>query len=229
MSSTLRALFAELVGTFVFFTIGAGAVILTTSPAYGEPLGLLGVAAAHGIALAVMVSVFGGISGGHFNPAVTISVWVGGKIGTFRGIAYIAAQLLGALFAGLMLRLMFVRPDWEPSNLGTPTIGPGVTIGRAILIEAVLTFVLVIAVWGTGLDKRGATIGGFGIGLAVFVDILVGGPLTGAAMNPARHLGPALAAGFLRDWWVYWLGPLAGGAIGGLVYRTFFWEETKSS
>lgn len=220
-----RAALAELLGTYALVTLAAGAVVLTTAPGTEGTLGLLGVASAHGVAYAVLVTIFGGISGGHLNPAVTLGVWAGGKVGTGRGLTYIAAQLVGGVLAGLTVRAFFLTEQWAPSNLGTPALGPGVSIGRAILIEAVLTFFLVIAVWGTGLDPRGAKVGGFGIGLTVFVDILVGGPLTGAAMNPARHFGPALASGFWTDWWVYWLGPMAGGAVAGLVYRGVFWEE----
>ncbi|HVE92354.1 MAG TPA: MIP/aquaporin family protein [Actinomycetota bacterium] len=218
MSDTPRAAFAELIGTFVFVTIGAGAVIVSHST---QQVSLLGIAAAHGLALAVMVTVFGGISGGHFNPAVTIGVLATGKIKAERAAAYVGAQLAGATLAGLLLRMLFVPQDWSGVNLGTPGILVN-SVGRAILFEAVLTLFLVLAVWGTGVDPRGANVGGFGIGLMVFACILVGGPITGAAMNPARHFGPALASGFFPDWWVYWLGPVAGAAIGSLVWRTFF-------
>ena len=219
MSRTPEAAVAEFVGTFCFVLVGAGAVVLSTLP---DQVGLLGVAAAHGLALAVMVTVFGGISGGHFNPAVTFGVLVTGRIRPVRAGIYVLAQLGGAVLAGLVLRVFFTPAQWGGPNLGTPAIGSGVTVGRAILIEAVLTFVLLIAVWGTGVDPRGANVGGFAIGFAVFADILVGGPLTGAAMNPARHFGPALASGFWSDWWVYWVGPLLGGALGSLVWTTFF-------
>lgn len=227
MSDTPRAALAEFIGTFAFFTIGAGSVILAFAPDFPGAVGLLGIAAAHGIALSVMVTVFGGISGGHLNPAVTIGVWVGGKIETTRALAYLGAQLLAGICSGLVLRVFFVRGQWAPSNLGTPALDASVTPGRAIVIEAVLTFVLVLTVWGTGVDPRGAKVGGFAIGLAVFADIMVGGPLTGAAMNPARHFGPALVSGFWANWWVYWVGPLIGGIVASLVYRGVFWSEEQ--
>lgn len=223
LSDAQQAVLAELIGTFSFFTIGAGAVVLTA--AYGQQVGLLSVAFANGIALAVMVTIFGRISGGHFNPAVTIGVWIGGKIDTLKGISYIVAQLVGAVLAGLLLTQIFSRRQWSPTNLGTPALATGVTPGKALLVEAVLTFFLLLAVWGTGVDRRGATVAGFAIGLTVFVDILVGGPLTGAAMNPARVFGPALVSGFWDNHWVYWVGPVAGGAVASLVYRTFFLDE----
>ncbi len=228
MSDTLRAATAEFIGTFAFFTIGAGTVVLAFDPGFQGAVGLLGIAAAHGIALAVMVTVFGGISGGHLNPAVTIGVWVGGKIETGRALWYLLAQLLAAVCTGVVLKyIFFTQEQWEPSNLGTPGLDPTVAPGRAILIEAILTFVLVITVWGTGVDPRGAKVGGFAIGLAVFADIMVGGPLTGAAMNPARHFGPALLSGSWANWWVYWAGPLIGGIVASLVYRGLFWSEEQ--
>lgn len=220
MSKTPYAAIAEMLGTFTFFTIGMGAVIISTQP--GSGLGLLGVATAHGLALAAMVSAFGGISGGHFNPAVTFGVFVTGKIDAVRAGSYVLAQLIGATAAGLMLKVFFVPEQWAGPNLGTPSIGAGVSVGRAIVVEAVLTFFLLLAVWGTGVDPRGSTIGGLAIGFIVFADILVGGPLTGAAMNPARHFGPALASGFWPDWWVYWVGPLAGAALASLLWQTLF-------
>lgn len=219
MAGLPRAAFAELVGTFTFFTMGIGAAVASVS---GANLDLLGVAVANGIALSAMVAVFGGISGGHFNPAVTFSVLLAGRIEPVRAGVYLIAQLVGAVFAGLLLKQLYVPAEYLDSNVGTPAIGVGVSIGRAILVEAVLAFFLVLVVWGTGVHRRGAGVAPFAIGLAVLVGTLVGGPLTGAAMNPARHLGPALASGFWADWWVWWVGPLFGGAVAGLLYSAVF-------
>lgn len=223
MNDTPRAALAEAIGTFAFFTIGMGSVVVGTKIDQG--VGPLAIAFAHGVALAVMVSVFGRVSGGHFNPAVTIGVWVGGKIKTLQAVVYVVAQLAGAAAAGFLLRLFFTRAQWEPSHLGVPALGAGISPGQGILIEAVLTFFLLLAVWGTGVDPRGPKVAGFAIGLTVFVDIIVGGPLTGAAMNPARAFGPAIASGYWTDHWIYWVGPVAGGAIASLVYRGFFYTE----
>ena len=119
---------------------------------------------------------------------------------------------------------VFPETSWEPVALGTPALGEGTDVMQGIVIEAVLTMVLVVAVFGTAIDPRGPKIGGLAIGLAVAADIFMGGPLTGAAMNPARWFGPAVASGTYDDWYVWWIGPLVGAAIIALVYR-FVWEE----
>jgi len=214
------ALVAEALGTFLFFFVGMGSVVLGDyqSAGGGSGPGLLGVALAHGLVLAVLVSALGAVSGAHFNPAVTLAAWIMGKIEPARAGLYVAAQLVGAVAAGLALRLAF--PDsWQSSNIGTPALGAGVTPLMGIGIEAVLTVVLVVAVIGTAIDARGPRIGGMAIGLAVAADILVGGPLTGAAMNPARWFGPAVASGAYADWYVWWIGPAIGAALAALIYR----------
>lgn len=229
MNDLPRRALAELVGTFAFFTIGAGAVVI--SGIAPNQIALVGIALAHGVALAVMVSIFMGISGGQFNPAVSIGLWIGGKMRSAETAVYVAAQLVGGTLAGIVLSRFFTEAQWTRTHLGTPALAAGVPVGRAILVEAVLTFFLLLAVWGTAVDPRAPAIGGFGIGLMVFADILVGGPLTGAAMNPARVFGPALAATLMGDGggfdnhFVYWVGPLAGGAIASILYRTFFYPE----
>jgi MIP family channel proteins len=224
MPRLTSVLVAEAVGTFLFFFVGIGAVILGsyTGDASG---GLIGVAFAHGLALAVMVSALGAVSGGHFNPAVTFGVWITGRIDAMRGGLYVIAQLVGGLAAALVLRWVFPESSWEPVALGTPAVGPEISVAAAIVIEAVLTMALLVAVFGTAIDPRAPKIGGLAIGLAVAADILMGGPLTGAAMNPARWFGPAVASGTYADWYVWWIGPLVGAAIVGLVYR-LVWEET---
>ena len=208
---------AEALGTFLFFFVGAGAVVLT---AHGEVSGgLLVVALAHGLALAVLVSALGAVSGAHFNPAVTVAVLVSGHITAVRAAMYVAAQLIGGLAAGVALRLVLPASSWEPVALGTPVVDPSIGVGAAIAIEAVLTVLLVLAVFGTAIDRRAPKLGGLAIGLAVAADILMGGPLTGAAMNPARWFGPAVASGTYADWYVWWIGPLIGAVVAALLYR----------
>ena len=211
-------LIAEAVGTFLFFFVGAGAVILGVHSGAGGG-GLVGVAFAHGLALAVLVSALGPISGGHFNPAVTLGVWITGRIDATRAGLYVVAQLVGALAAGLALRAVFPPSSWEPVALGTPALDLEIGVLAAIVIEAVLTMLLLFAVFGTAIDRRAPKIGGLAIGLAVAADILMGGPLTGAAMNPARWFGPAVASGNYTDWYVWWIGPLLGAAVAALIYR----------
>jgi MIP family channel proteins len=223
VSEHTRALLAEIAGTFMFFVIGAGAIV-TSVAAGSPPNGLVAIAFAHGLALAVAVSTFGAISGGHFNPAVTFGLAIARKHPWSRVLTYWAAQLIGAILAGLVLRVFF-----EPflaaattTHLGTPTVTAPVTPGLAIVIEAVLTLFLVWTVFGTAVSPNAPRIAGFGIGLIVTADILIGGPLTGAAMNPARHFGPAVVSGFMDNWYVYWIGPLVGAALAGLSYRYVF-------
>ena len=208
---------AEALGTFLFIFVGAGAVILT---AHADGAGgLVGVALAHGLALAVLVSALGAVSGAHFNPAVSVAVVISGHMTASRAALYVAAQLVGAAAAALALRLVFPATSWEPVSLGTPVVDPSIGVGAAIAIEAVLTVLLVLAVFGTAIDRRAPKLGGLAIGLAVAADVLMGGPLTGAAMNPARWFGPAVASGTYADWYVWWIGPLIGAAVAAVLYR----------
>ncbi len=216
MTDRSRALLAEFAGTFWFFFIGAGAIVA------GD--GLLEVALAHGVTLAVAISVFGALSGAHFNPAVTVGLAVAKKHPWSRVPTYIAAQLAGGLLAGVMLRVVF---DYsivaiDKTHLGTPALGASITPGVGILVEALLTLFLVWAVYGTAVSPLAPKIAGFGIGLTVFTDILLGGPLTGAAMNPARWFGTAIPAGYFDNWYVYWIGPLLGAIVAGLTIRYAF-------
>jgi MIP family channel proteins len=218
MQGSAPALVAEAVGTFLFFFIAAGAALVVTG---GDPAAtLLVVALAHGVVLAVMVSALGAVSGGHFNPAVTLGLWVAGMIEPVKGLAYWVAQLLGAAAAGFALAYFF--GDVGPA---VPALADGVDMLDGILLEAIMTAVLLLAVFGTAVDPRGPKIGGLAIGLAVAVDILFGGPLTGAAMNPARWFGPALAAGAFDNWLVWWIGPFLGAIVVALLYRFVFAPE----
>ena len=222
-----RALVAEAVGTFMFVSIGAGSIVADVMT--NGKIGVVGIALAHGLALAVAVSSFGAISGGHFNPAVTLGLWVAGKHPRARVLTYWGAQAAGALAAGLFLRIAFdhVPAAADATKLGTPVLAPGLAILTAIVIELVLTVFLLWAVFGTAVAPNAPRIAGFGIGLTVAADILVGGPLTGAAMNPARWLGPAVAAGFFTNWSVYLIGPLVGSALAGLSYKYLFADRTE--
>lgn len=205
----------EFVGVLALVLIGGGAIIASDGD-------LLLVALAHGLVLSVMVSAALPISGGHINPAVTFAALVGRRITGRLAAVYVVAQLLGGIAGAVILLAAYPDPGAN-ANLGAQALGPGVTLGQAILIEAVLTFLLVFVVYATAIDPRGTAraIAGFGIGLTVAADILMGGPLTGASMNPARSLGPALVAGFWDNHLVYWVGPLLGGAVAGLLYGRY--------
>src|SRR5262245_29823398 len=210
MSPLIQGCLAELVGTFYLCFMGAGSICVTALLPAGEKIGLVGIALAHGLALAIGVSATMAISGGQLNPAVSVALFVTKKIDAARMVAFIISQLVGALVAGLILRAIF--PDYigQDPYLGVPGLGKNVGVGAAVGIEAILTFLLLFSIFGTAVDPRAPKIGGFGIGLTVAFDILVGGPLTGAAMNPARHLGIALAAGRMDNSWIYWVGPILG-------------------
>jgi MIP family channel proteins len=220
-----RKCVAEFIGTFTLIFIGVGAIHNAGNPNAG--LGLLGVALAHGLAIAVMVSATGGISGGHLNPAVTFGLLVGGVIDLKNSVAYWISQLAGATAAGFLLLSVYGVHGVEIVRQGTPNLAEGTSTGVGVLIELVLTFFLVFVVYGSAVDARAPRIGGLAIGLTIALDILFGGPLTGAAMNPARTFGPALAANFWKDHAVYWIGPMAGGSLAGLIYGHFLIKEPK--
>lgn len=219
-------LVAEALGTFLFFFVGMGAVVVGSHTGDGGG-GLLGVALAHGLALAVLVSALGAVSGAHFNPAVTVAVLLSGRISAGLAAMYVGVQLAAAVLAGLALRLVFPEASWEPVAIGTPALGEGIGPGQGIVIEAILTVLLVIAVFGTAIDRRAPKLGGLAIGLAVAADILMGGPLTGGAMNPARWFGPAVASGTFADWYVWWIGPLLGAAVAAALYRLALEERAE--
>ncbi len=214
MEKSLQAWAAELVGTFVFVTIAAGAAILVPL------ISTIGLALAQGLALAAVITCFAAISGAHFNPVVTLSAWVGGKIKTPDALGYVGAQILGALGAGLVLRIMYTELQWRSTSLGSPRLS--VSDGRGLFVEAVLTFIFVLVIWGTGIDERGSRVAGLPIGFTLSGLILAAGPLTGAGLNPARYLGPAAVAGELGDWWVYFLGPAIGAVAAVLIYQGIF-------
>jgi len=221
----LKQCVAEFIGTFALIFIGIGA-IHNNNPGMG--VGLLGVALAHGLTIAVMVSATGGISGGHLNPAVTLGLLVGGKIKLVNSIAYWLAQLAGGAAASYLLISMFGQNGVAIVAAGTPDLASEISANVGIAIELVLTFFLVFVVYGSAVDVRAPKIGGLAIGLTVALDILFGGPLTGASMNPARSFGPALASGHWNHHLVYWIGPMIGGALAGLIYGRFLIKETTS-
>ena len=217
MGAKLRPLTAEFVGTFGLVFIGAGSIVV--NEARSGALGLLGVALAHAIVLSVMVTALMRISGAHFNPAVTFGLWLANKIEAKDAGLYVLTQLVAAVVAALLVKTLLPSVAGEITGYGVPRIASDVDLIQAILLEAILTFFLVSAVFGTAVSPEAPSgIGGFGIGLVLLFDILVGGPLTGAAVNPARAFGPAAIA---NDWvgqGAYWIGPLLGGAVAALVW-----------
>jgi MIP family channel proteins len=219
-----RKALAEGVGIFAFFFAGIGAIVANQGVVASGTTVVLIVAFAHGIMLAIMVSALGAVSGGHFNPAVTLGLFVGRMIDVRTLVVYWAAQLIGAILAAVAVTVAFPKVLWNPSHIGLPALGSGVGFGTGVFIEALLTFFLVLAVYGTAVDPRHPPIGGLAIGLTVFVDILVGAGQTGAAMNPARAFGPAVVSSTWTNQLVYWIGPLIGGAVAGVLFKTIFWQ-----
>jgi MIP family channel proteins len=208
---------AELIATFAFVFVGVGAA--GTSVRLAQPMGdaavvLIGVA--HGLGIMVGVAAVGRISGAHMNPAVSLAAWFTGNLGTPRFVAYVVAQLAGALLAALVLDRAF-----GIDGLGVHTVAVGTATGFGL--EAVLTFLLVFAVFAMAIDSRvNATLAPLVIGTVIAVDHFIAVTLTGASMNPARSFGPALVHGEWADHWVYWLGPIAGGVLAAVVYVQVF-------
>ena len=214
-----KSYWAEFLGTFTLCFIGQGAICVAQLQGGGANA-LLAIAVAHGLALAVMISALGATSGGHFNPAVTLGFVITGRQSKTSAVTYWISQLLGAIAASFLLRSVIPGEAGQAVHWGVPMLGAGVSSSQGLILEFVLTFFLVTAVWGTAVDSRAPKLGGSGIGLAVLMDILVGGPLTGAAMNPARAFGAACASGVWNSHWIYWLGPMLGGAAAARVYKS---------
>jgi MIP family channel proteins len=212
----LRQEIAEFLGTFTLVFIGAGAGALVVGDVSSG--GLVGVALAHALALVVIIYAWGSISGAHVNPAVTFGLALTGKLPWLRAVRYWLAQFLGAALAGYAL-LFLIGPV---GNLGMTLPSPGVSPLQAIAIEAILTFFLVIAVFGSAVAGRNGNAAALAIGLVLGMDILMGGPLTGASMNPARSFGPALAMGDFTDLYIYFVGPVLGGSLAALLYDRGF-------
>lgn len=211
-----KPLLAEVIGTFTLIFAGAGAIIANQVTHGG--VGVFGIALAHGLAIGVMVSALGAISGGHFNPAVTCGFVAAGRMPLGRAIQYVIAQLAGATLAALALVAAYPSGPAALVRLGTPSLAPGLATTAGILLEAIGAFFLVMVVFGTAVNPAAPRLGGLAIGLTITMDILAFGPLTGAAVNPARAFGPALVAGAWQNQLVYWIGPLLGGGLAGALY-----------
>jgi MIP family channel proteins len=226
-----RKLVAEFIGTFTLIFAGGGSIIADKflhATSQGG-VGLLGIAVAHGLAIGIMVTAVGHISGGHLNPAVTIGFWVTKRLSTLQSLAYWFAQLLGAYIAGLLLVMLVPDSSWRPDALGaiTPDLALDTTRWHGMVIECILTFFLVFVVFATAVDAKGAfnKIAGFAIGLTITMGALFAGPFTGAALNPARAFGPALATHHWSNHGVYWVGPLFGGVLAGVLYDRVFLRD----
>jgi MIP family channel proteins len=224
-----QKLIAEFIGTFILVFISIGAICADQFLRAGGPaaMGLAGIAIAQGLAYAILITSLAHISGGHLNPAVTIGFWVTRKLSTFETLSYWAAQLAGACAAAYLVRFLFPEDVWRAVALGTPQLAHDFTPAAGMIAEGALTFILVFVFFATAVDPRGTFhhIAGFAAGLTVTMGVLVGEPITGAAMNPARAFGPALASHHWVQHGVYWAGPLAGGVIAAWLYDTLFLKK----
>jgi aquaporin Z len=226
--TTSHRLAAEFIGTFWLTFGGCGsAVIAAGYPSLG--IGFLGVAFAFGLTVLTMAYAVGHISGGHFNPAVTVGLWTSGRFKTAEVLPYIVAQVLGAIAAAAVLYLIASgKPDWVPGGFasnGYGDLSPGhYSVGSCFVTEVVLTFFFLVII--TGCTSKGAAAGfaGIPIGLALTLIHLVSIPITNTSVNPARSTGPALFAGgaYIGQLWLFWLAPLVGAAVAGLVARWLY-------
>ncbi|TDJ53655.1 MAG: aquaporin [Gemmatimonadetes bacterium] len=226
MATLWRRLVAEAFGTFGLVFVGSAVVVVNAFP--NAAYGILGIAVAHAFVLAIMITVTMNISGGHLNPAVTFGLLVARKIDLRTALPYVAAQLAGAVLGALLVKYAIPSNVGRVLSYGTPVIASSITLGQAITIEAVLTFFLVSAFFGTLVSPDAPKVGGFGVGLVLLFAILVGGPLTGAALNPARAFGPALVSGNWLGQAVWWMGPLLGGLAAGLLWKLVLLPREKT-
>ncbi|MCP5085980.1 MAG: aquaporin [Rhodobacteraceae bacterium] len=202
-----RALVAEFIGTFTLIFIGAGAGALGA--------GLVGVAFAHGLVILTFAYAYGHISGAHFNPAVTVGLWVGKQIDTANAVAYIVVQLIGGIVGALVLAFVL---GGTGTGLGETVLADGVSPIQGLVLETILTFFWVNAILNTVVSGRAGNLAPVAIGLTLVFSMLMGGPLTGASLNPARTLGPAVISGNFADIWLYFVGPVLGGVLAALLY-----------
>ncbi len=204
---------AEALGTFALVFAGCGAIITDTER--GGALGTVGISLVFGLVILAGIAAFGHLSGAHFNPAVTGSFFLTRHLPGRDAIAYVAAQLSGATAAAMLLWLVWPA---KPAALGATV--PTIAVGRAVVVEAVMSALLMLVILSVATDTRAAGApAAIAIGGAIALDALFGGPLTGASMNPARSFGPALIAGEWRDFWIYLAGPLLGAPLGAFAYQ----------
>jgi len=229
MYNLTQKLAAEFLGTFALVFFGAGAVCIDFLLRSSGGLGLPMIALASGLAFAIMISALGHISGGHFNPAITIAYWVTKRLSTLDSVAYWGAQLAGAIAAAAFLKLIVPEDIGTNVFLGTPELMRDYPRWSGMAIEGVATFFVVLIVFATLVDEHATfrSVAGFSIGLTLALGTLLAGPLTGGALNPARAFGPELVSRHWLNWGIYWVGPLGGGFVAGLLYDSLFLRKPE--
>lgn len=222
MRDSLRHFLSEFIGTFALTFVGSAAIMQATQGGGN----LLLVALAHGLVLSIFVSAFMHI-GAHFNPAVTIGMLVVRRIEPMMAGLYVVAQVAGATAAALTLKATFPAALFAATRGGGQSISLDISAGQAFTLEMIGTMILMSAIFGTAVDHRAPRIGGFGIGMALAVDILAFGNLTGSSVNPARSFGPAFASGIYEAQGIYWLAPITGAVLAALIYQKVLLTRTK--
>ncbi|MDE2217758.1 MAG: MIP family channel protein [Planctomycetota bacterium] len=225
--TTFKKYVAEFLGTFALVFIAAGAVCVDyyLKRNGGQGLGTLGIAIAFGLGTTSVIYAIGYVSGAHINPAVTIAYWITKRTNPNTAIKYILSQIAGASLAGFALKTLF--PDaLYTVYLGAGVLGDDVSLFRGIVMEFIISFLLVLTVFGTAVDKRAHKgFAGLTIGVVVLFGALVGGPISGGIMNPARAFGPAIASAQFTHHYVWWIGPILGGVVAALLYDVIFTER----
>ncbi len=212
-----RNFLAEFVGTFALVFIGGGAIMMAQHT--GNTAGLLQVALAHGLILALMVSATMNVSGGHLNPAVTTALLVARRITPTIAGVHIVAQLLGAVAAAYMLKALMPTAIFAAAQGGGQAIALDISGVQALGLEFIATFFLMFVIYGTAVNSEAPKIGGLAIGLTIGAGILAIGPLTGGSMNPARSFGPAIASGVFAGQAIFWVGPILGAIAAALIWE----------
>lgn len=227
MYNTPQKLVAEFLGTFAFVFFSAGAVCADRF-LQSNGGGVLGIALTTGLTMAIFSTALAGVSGAQFNPAVTIGLWITKRVNTMEAFGYGIAQVLGGILAAFFLKWILPRDEaWQPVLGGTPDLARDFTRLPAIGLEALITFFLVFVYFATRSedDFESRARSSFAVGLIYALGILVAGPFTGAALNPVRSFGPALASTHWANQGVYWVGPLIGGTLAGPIYDALYGKK----
>jgi len=208
----MRKYLAEFIGTFSLVFCGTGAIIINEHT--GGQIGHIGIAITFGLVVTAMIYSFGDISGAHFNPAVTLGFWAAKRLDKKELLPYIAAQVMGAFLATGILKLLF------PDNLNLGTTMPSGSVMQSFILEIILTFILVLVIISTSQgSKEVAAMAGVAIGFTVLLEAMFAGPISGASMNPARSIAPAIVSGNVHFLWIYIAAPFMGGLLSAVVFR----------
>jgi len=219
----IRPLTAEFLGTYALVFAGTAAAVSDNFPS--AKFGILGIALAHGLILGAWITAVGSISGAHFNPAVTLGFLSIRKIELKTALAYIGVQLVGGLAGAYSSRFLIPNNVGRVVSNGVPQISISSNFNQAVALEALMTFFLMSAIIGTIVNPKAPKLGGLWVGLTLIVMILLGGPVTGAALNPARAFGPAVVSGVWTAQIAYWIGPIVGAIVAALLWDKVLLKE----